>query len=99
MVGRYPVEDLDLDQVLLGRRFSREQGTKPDGSTKLRAVDDKTADGCNRCARPTAMPRADTVDKLVAASIMFQRMFGIGTTCALWKAGIDSAYRRVPVRA
>ena len=98
MVGPYPVETLDLDKVLLGRRFSREQGTKPDGSTKLRAVDDETANGCNKSARPTAMPRADTVDKLLAVLVMFQTRFGIGTSCALWKADIDSAYRRVPVR-
>ena len=29
------VDELNLDNVLLGRRCSREQGTKPDGATKL----------------------------------------------------------------
>ena len=38
-------DSFDLDSVLLGRRFSREQGTRADGSVKLRAVDGKTADG------------------------------------------------------
>ena len=48
-------DSLDLDSVLLGRRFSREQGTRADGSVKLSAVDDLTADGTNGCARACGM--------------------------------------------
>jgi hypothetical protein len=97
MVGPFSGDTLDLDGVLLGRRFSREQGTKPDGTLKLRAVDDKTADGCNACARPTAKPTQDSVDMLVAVMIAFRSV--VSNSCKLWKADIDSAYRRIPARA
>ena len=47
----YPVQlhddDTFLASVRIARRFSVEQGVKPDGSLKVRAVDDESRNGVN----------------------------------------------------
>ena len=48
MTTPVPVAELALDEVLLCRRFGREQG---DGSPKVRAVDDESGNVVNGCAR------------------------------------------------
>jgi hypothetical protein len=96
MTKPIPVAELDLSSVLMGRRFSREQGTKDDGTVKLRAVDDKSADGTNASARATGKPRTDGIDRLVQATLLMR--IKCGCNVAFWKADVDAAYRRVPVR-
>ena len=88
--------ELNLSELLLGRRFSRRQGLTKEGTIKLRAVDDKSADGTNGLARPTATPKMDGIDALVKCTLLLKKI----TQCnvASWKTDIDAAYRRVPVR-
>jgi hypothetical protein len=89
------VSELDLDTVLLARRFSLEQGQRANGEPKLRAVDDMTANGVNSCARATGKNRNDGIDMLVRCAVMVQ---GASRRApAFWKADIDSAFRRVPL--
>ena len=40
MMGPFDIQCLDLDQALLCRRFSREQGVRSNGETTIRAVDE-----------------------------------------------------------
>eukprot|EP00969_Alexandrium_andersonii_P283221 12520868-Alexandrium_andersonii.AAC.1 len=90
-------EPLDLegpgaDSALLARRFSREQGVKPDGSLKLRAVDDMSGSGVNAACQPAERLHYDTVDQLVRCVC---ELAADGEAApAIWKADIDSAYRR-----
>ena len=91
MTPLVPVRDLDLDAVLLGRRFSREQAQRPDGTTKVRAVDDESANGVNPCAEPQGKLCMDSIDYLAASIIAFKTL--AGCVPGLWKADIDSAYR------
>ena len=91
-----PVSELDLSRVVLARRFSREQGLKANGDTKLRAVDFETANGVNRCAQATGKNRNDGIDVLVRCAVLIKVVSG--RSPAFWKADIDSAFRRVPIR-
>jgi hypothetical protein len=91
-----PVSSLDLEQVLLGRRFSREQGVKTDGSPKIRAIDDETGNGTNECAQQEAKLQMDGLDALVAAIQSYVAI--AGKAPHLWKADIDAAFRRVPIQ-
>ena len=43
------VSDVDIAEVLLSRRFSCEQGDRPDGSKKIGCIDDASANGCHKC--------------------------------------------------
>ena len=97
MTGPVKADTLDPDSVLLARRFSREQGKRADGSLKLRAVDDLTSNGVNECTQPQGKPVPDSVDALVRAMVALKT--ATGKKLALWKADVDSAYRRVPARA
>ena len=90
-----PVSDLNLDEVLLGRRFSREQGRRQEGSTKIRAVDDESANGVKECAVQQGKVRMDSIDHLVMAILLFKQLTGVAP--GLWKADIDAAYRRIPL--
>ena len=70
------VDQLDLHRVLLSRRFSREQGVKANGETKLRAVDDMTGSGVNGCAQPEGKTRTDTIDVLVRCAVQLKAASG-----------------------
>ena len=89
------ITQVDLDKVVLARRFSVEQGTKADGSPKLRAVDDESANGTNSCCAQTEKPACDSMDAFVRSIVRFSRKTGVAP--AFWKADIDAAYRRIPV--
>ena len=89
------IEQIDLDSVLLARGFSREQGTKPDGSLKIRAVYDETANGVNGSCEPHEKLHNDHLDGLARIICLLSVM---GHAVKLWKADIDSAYRRIPVK-
>ena len=98
-VGRmsWPVkaDGLALSDKVVAHRFCVEQGTKPDGAPKLRAIDDMSASGVNSCCIATEKIVYDGLDALVAAMICFQARLGFWPT--LWKADVDSAFRRIPI--
>jgi hypothetical protein len=87
---------VDLNSVVLARRFSREQGTRADGTVKLRAVDDETASETNSTTQPTAKLKCDGADALSSLGVYFTRK--TGEVPMFWKADIDKAYRRLPVK-
>ena len=89
------ISNVDLESCLLARRFSVEQGLRNDGSVKLRAVDDESANGTNGCCEPTERLYCDRLDKFVALIRAFYT--ATHSRPSLWKADIDSAFRRVPV--
>ena len=89
--------------VRLQPRFGVPQ-CRPDGSVKLRAVDHfswaatrkRLRDSVNGCTRPAEKMGHDTLD--VLAGIM-KRMQNVGHFIpGLWKADVDAAFRRIPVR-
>lgn len=63
---------------------------------KLRAAGDKSGDGTNASARPTAKPRTDGIDALVQCALLLKQR--AGCNIGFWKTDVDAAYRRVPVR-
>lgn len=83
--------------MLLAKRFSREQGRKPDGCLKLQAVDDESDTGVNACALLNSKMQTDGIDLLVRTAVLLQRATG-RTPLHLSKADTDSAFRRIPVR-
>ena len=87
--------DSSLKDRVLCRRFSRDQGTKKDGTPKLRAVDDESACGTNSTSEPTAKLHCDSADELVRTALLLQLL--TGETPHFWKADVDKAFRRVPV--
>ena len=112
-----PVREGHVDDCLLCPRFAVEQ-SKPDGSVKLRAVDNFSWAACWRgdaaaAARPSMKERKehsvnghvmpeekmkhDTLDELCAVMSLFVEL--TGKVPGLWKADVDAAFRRVPVRA
>jgi hypothetical protein len=95
MTDPVPVSEVDLDECLLAKGFSIEQGAKIDGTPKIRVVWNETASGTNEHTQPTEKLSCDGIDKLLALAAAFFMAFGIEP--ALWKADIDSAFRRVPV--
>ncbi len=89
-------DDADLHSIRLAKRFAVEQGRRPDGSVKLRAIDNETGAGVNPCCEPTERLRTDGADMLVALMQFFYTV----TCCVphIFKADMDAAYRRVPLR-
>jgi hypothetical protein len=89
-----------------------DQGLKEDGSVKLRAVDHMSwshgpskrkrtkkavkADSVNGHYTPTVKITHDHLDGLLAAMRMHKQL--IGSAPWLWKADVDSAFRRLPIR-
>lgn len=72
-------------------------GVRSNGEIKLRAIDDFTRSGVNAHTDAAEKLRCDTLDAFfLVLKEMAQRT---GDELALWKADIDSAYRRVPIRA
>ena len=96
-------------------RFAVEQGTKADGSKKIRAVDhfswsagnqgatkhkrtrkEMKASSVNGIAFVPEKVKHDHLDDLAAAMTMCKDAFNMDP--ALWKADIDAAFRRVPLK-
>jgi hypothetical protein len=89
------VEEIDLTENLLAKRFAVEQGLRPDGTPKLRPCDDETASGTNGHCRAAEKLRNDSLDMYV---ILISKIMGLcGASPLLWKADVDAAYRRIPV--
>ena len=91
-----PFSDACLDGAVIAPRFAVEQ-LRENGSSKLRLVDDMTKAKINEATRPQERLHHDAVDALFEAARIFQEV--AGRAPALWKADIDAAFRRVPIRA
>ena len=89
------LKDMEFEQFVMSRRFSRVQGVKADGSPKIRAVDDCTGSGLNATASPTEKLHHHHLDQLLRVAEKLREV--AKTEPLLWKADIDSAYRRIPV--
>ena len=91
-----PIEQVDLQNVLLASRFGVEQGVREDGTPKIRAVDNETDNGLNEATSATEKNHNDSLDMLfVVVRLLF---VSSGLLPLLWKADIDAAYRRCPAR-
>jgi len=68
-------------------------GVRADGSPKLRAIDDFTRSRVNERTYPTEKLRYESIESLLALLRLCRSAWGDGL--ALYKADIDSAYRRI----
>ena len=91
-----PFHDVRLDGAVIAPRHAVEQ-LREDGSSKLRLADDMTKARINQAKRPQERLHHDAVDALFEAARIFHEV--AGRAPALWKADIDAAFRRVPIRA
>ena len=71
-------------------------GTRPDGTLKIRAVDNFTASMCNKCTIPTEKLKYETLDIFFNALRLL--VSTVGDDLGIWKADVDSAFRRVPIK-
>ena len=71
-------------------------GIKADGSKKVRPCDDMTRSHVNPATAAAEKLEYESLDKFLA----LMRMANKRMRCplALWKADIDSAYRRIPLK-
>ena len=109
-----PVELCDLSQVFLVPRFGVDQGLQADGSVKIRAVDNFSWSpppvGCpsrrtkrevkvdsinGHCGAQEKLSH-DHLDDLAHGMAAFLEK--TGCVPSLWKADIDAAFRRVPLK-
>jgi hypothetical protein len=108
MTRPVPVEQCDLEVVRLHPRFAVEQGVRPDGTTKIRPVDNfswhaehrrskkrrKEASVNGHCQLSEKITH-DHVDDVVAGMAAFKGRTGMVPW--LWKLDVDSAFRRIPL--
>ena len=78
------------------KRIAVQQGLRADGSVKVRAVDDLTRSGTNACTEVTEKLSCDGVDAFVG--ILRASQCETGDVPHIYKADIDSAYRRLPLK-
>ena len=99
------------DQVRLVPRFAVVQGLKPDGSDKVRAIDNMSwsakhgqrkrsraemkAESINGHYTFKSMVEHDHLDQLLDLLRLVHEKLGV--VPSLWKADIDAAYRRLPI--
>ena len=83
-----------LDVVLAGCVVV--PGLMPDGSVKVRPIDDMSASMVNAATCAREKVSCDTLD-LFFASMRRLKQLDDGPT-KLWKADVDSAFRRIPIR-
>ena len=109
-----PSADCDLSQIRLVPRFAVEQGMREDGTVKVRPVDNfswsqrgatagkrkraeiKAASINGHFALPATVSH-DHLDDLFASMKLFKQQ--TGEVPGLWKADVDAAFRRIPLRA
>ena len=96
MSAPQPLSQIDTSLIAIARRFGVEQGTKPDGTTKVRPVDDETAAGVNPACAAAERLRVHGIDCLMA--LVKQFILALGCVPALFKADVNAAYRRIPIR-
>ena len=107
-----PVESIDLCSARLVPRFGVEQGLKPDGSVKIRAVDHFSSSASHGKKRKRSkkqikehsinghcvLPAKVSHDHLDSLLQLLRVVFAMtGAVPWLWKADIDAAFRRVPL--
>jgi len=80
----------------LSPRFAVRQGEKPDGSAKIRPVDDMTRSGCNAATAPSEKLAYESLDLFLQTILAMEER--VGKDLSFWKADIDSAFRRIPIR-
>ena len=106
-----PITECDMAGLRLCPRFGVEQGLRPDGTQKVRAVDNLSfaaREGDGRISKKAmkaisingqcAMHESishDHLDDLFEAMRRFIVL--MGTLPGLWKADIDAAFRRIPL--
>jgi len=103
---------IDWSSVRLVPRFGVEQGLKPDGSAKIRAVDHMSWSASHGQKRKrtraqvkeesinghTVVPEKVSHDHLDKLLLLLRLVFMLsGVVPWLWKADVDSAFRRVPL--
>ena len=82
---------------LLAARFGVEQGLTDTNTKKIRPVDDMSASGVNACCSLEEKLSNDGVDTLFQVARKFYEV--VGEVPDMFKADIDSAYRRIPLAA
>ncbi|CAK0808532.1 unnamed protein product, partial [Prorocentrum cordatum] len=82
------------DDARLLPRFPAAQ-CKPDGSVKIRPVDDGNRAGIAEATLPGGKLVVDGLDRVIAACRAFFEANGVAP--ALWRVDIDAAYRRIPL--
>ena len=91
----------DDEGCLFSKRFCLEQGTRPDGTAKLRPCDDATASWVNWYAQLLEKLRLENLSDLHQLAMLVHREFRKAGVCAVvlevLKADVDSAFRRVPI--
>ena len=94
---------VDLSSVLLHPRFSAVQ-FKSDGSLKVRPVDHLSWSSCRGRKQESVNGHTAALEKLgnecidTLASVLEAFKENVGCVPGLWKADINSAFRRIPVR-
>ena len=109
---------LELEDTLqynFAPRFGVTQGTRPDGSAKVRPIDDMSASAVNAATIVSEKFSYDSLDLLLHVAedlssgqqvctatclllAILQSVALLQEEMALFKADIDAAYRRVPIR-
>ena len=89
------VSSLDLDSIVLARRFSVEQGVGADGLPKIRAVDDESGNCVNSFCEPSEKLHHDRCDMFARLIALFAARSGVLPW--IFKCDVDSAFRRIPV--
>ena len=90
------IHELALDLVTLSPRFAVEQGKKPDGSVKVRAVDDFSRSGCNAATCATEKLSTENMDAFLASLRLTKAR--VNGDFEMWKSDIKSAFRLVPIK-
>jgi hypothetical protein len=72
------------------------QGNRPDGTERIRACDDESANGLNEATYVAEKLYNEQIDQLLQLVALLWEL--TGDPPAFWKADVDAAYRRLPVR-
>ena len=91
------VNEINLHQTLITKRFGIEQGIRKDGTMKIRAIDDASASGLNGCCKPTEKLFCNNLDDLTETARLRHKQGE--TKLSFWKADIKAAFRRIPISA
>ena len=74
-----------LEQVTLSPRFAVVQGKKPDGTPKVRPIDDLTRSGCNAATETAEKLSYESLDALLAPLRALEK--AVWPDLTLWKVG------------
>ena len=91
-----PPDAIPRGKRCVTRRFGKDEGLKPDGSQKIRPIDDYTASWVNAATAPTDRLVLQTLDDALVAARALET--ALQHPVQIWKADHKGAYRQVPVR-